>query len=159
MKIKLIAAFIALFATPVLADTIVVQGEVVSTNPVRGYISESVPYQYCEQVQITEQHRQDNQVAGAVIGAIVGNQFGSGSGKDAMTILGAIVGAEQGRKNSHTHTETRTEVQCQVEWSAVQTHYRHGFETVIYDGYQYLTFHTNERYRYGDYVSFRVQVQ
>jgi len=159
MKIKLIAAFIALFATPVLADTIVVQGEVVSTNPVRGYISESVPYQYCEQVQITEQHRQDNQVAGAVIGAIVGNQFGSGSGKDAMTILGAIVGAEQGRKNSHTHTETRTEVQCQVEWSAVQTRYRHGFETVIYDGYQYLTFHTNERYRNGDYVSFRVQVQ
>lgn len=159
MKTKLMAMAFAFIGSSALADTVVVQGEVVSTNPVRGYISESVPYQYCEQVQITEQHRQDNQVAGAVIGAIVGNQFGSGSGKDAMTILGAIVGAEQGRKNSHTHTETRTEVQCQVEWSAVQTHYRHGFETVIYDGYQYLTFHTNERYRNGDYVSFRVQVQ
>jgi uncharacterized protein YcfJ len=159
MKTKLMAAVFALVGSSALADTIVVQGEVVSTNPVRSYITESVPQQVCQNVQVTQQYRQDNQVAGAVIGAIIGNQFGSGSGKDAMTVLGAIVGADQGRKNSHVRTETTNHVECYVEWVTVQTHHRHGFETVIYDGSQYFTFHTNERFRYGDYVSFHVQIQ
>ncbi len=83
MKTKLMAAVFALVGSSALADTIVVQGEVVSTNPVRSYITESVPQQVCQNVQVTQQYRQDNQVAGAVIGAIIGNQFGSGSGKDA----------------------------------------------------------------------------
>ena len=159
MKTKLIAMAFAFIGSAAMAENILVKGEVVSTNPVRGYMSESVPYEYCQRVHVTEQRRQDNQVAGAVIGAIVGNQFGSGNGKDAMTILGAIVGAEQGRKNSNTRTETRTEVQCEIGWDVVRTRYKHGYETVIYDGYQYLTFHTNKRYRHGAYVSFYVQLQ
>lgn len=159
MKTKIMAAVFAFAGSAALADTIVVQGEVMSVNPVRSYISESVPRQVCHNVQVTQQYRQDNQVAGAVIGAVIGNQFGSGSGKDAMTVLGAIVGAEQGRKNSHVRTETTNQIECFTEWTTIRTHYRHGFETVIYDGSQYLTFHTNERFGYGEVVSFYVQVQ
>lgn len=159
MKTKLMALAFALIGSASFADTIVVHGEVVSVNPVRSYISESVPQQVCQNVQVTRQHTQDNQVAGAVIGAIIGNQFGGGSGKDAMTILGAIVGAEQGRKNSHVRTETTNRVECFTEWTTVRTHYHRGFETVIFDGAQYLTFHTDQRFRYGEVVSFYVQVQ
>jgi uncharacterized protein YcfJ len=159
MKTKLIALAIVMSGTSAFADSIIVQGEVVSTNPVRSYISESVPYQNCTSYDVTERNTTDNQAAGAVIGAIVGNQFGKGDGKTAMTILGAIVGADQGRKNSNTRVEHHTEMQCNVEWDTVRSHYRHGYETVIYDGDQYLTFHTTTRYRYGDNVSLRVQLQ
>lgn len=159
MKTKFIALAIAMMGTSAVADTIIVSGEVVSTNRVRSYMSESIPYQNCTSYDVTERNTTDNQAAGAVIGAIVGNQFGEGDGKTAMTILGAIVGADQGRKNSHTRVERHTETQCNIEWDTVRSHYRHGYETVIFDGDQYLTFHTDDRYRYGDTVSFRVEVQ
>jgi uncharacterized protein YcfJ len=159
MKTKLMALAFALIGSASLADTMVVQGEVVTMNPVRSYISESIPQQVCHNVRVTNQYRQDNQVSGAVIGAIIGNQFGNGSGKDAMTVLGAILGADQGRKNSNVRTETTNQVECFTEWTTVRTRYRHGFEVVIFDGSQYLTFHSNERFRYGDIVTFYVQVQ
>lgn len=51
-------------------------------------------------------------VAGAVVGGVVGHQFGSGSGNDAATAAGAIAGGVAGNKiqKEMQENDTREEV-------------------------------------------------
>lgn len=77
----------------------------------------------CKNVEVRQNSRDPNRVAGtaigAVIGGLLGNQVGGGSGKKAATVAGAVAGGVIGNQVDKRHVGgkvvNRTERQCHTE--------------------------------------------
>lgn len=65
----------------------------------------------CKNVEVRQNSRDPNRVAGtaigAVIGGLLGNQVGSGNGKKVATVGGAVAGGAIGRKVQGNQQETK----------------------------------------------------
>ena len=65
----------------------------------------------CKNVEVRQNSRDPNRVAGTAIGAVVGgllgNQVGSGNGKKVATVGGAVAGGAIGRKVQGNQQETK----------------------------------------------------
>jgi len=116
---KYLVTALALFATPVAAET--VYGRVTYVEPVYTNTYVDVPQTVCYDVQRPVTGRAPastgDVLAGAIIGGAIGNQFGGGSGKDAATVLGAIIGADAANKNGRqVVTGYTVERQCETQY-------------------------------------------
>ena len=65
----------------------------------------------CKNVEVRQNSRDPNRVAGTAIGAVsgglLGNQVGSGNGKKVATVGGAVAGGAIGRKVQGNQQETK----------------------------------------------------
>lgn len=65
----------------------------------------------CKNVEVRQNSRDPNRVAGtaigAVIGGLLGNQVGSGNGKKVATVGGGVAGGAIGRKVQGNQQETK----------------------------------------------------
>lgn len=167
MKNLVLATAFALTATSAFANNYTVNAEVTSVTPMTSTVSESVPQEVCNQVQVPVYETRRGQastgdaLAGAIIGGAIGNQFGNGSGKDAMTVLGAIVGADVANKRSGNYqvvTGYRYETQCSIQYTTQNRRVNAGYEVgYVWNGLRGSII-TNTQYRVGDEILVSVSI-
>ena len=78
----------------------------------------------CEEVEVAQNTKDPNRIAGtatgAVIGGLLGNQVGGGKGKKLATVGGAVAGGAIGRNiqgnNQERRGQRQVETRCERVW-------------------------------------------
>lgn len=146
-KVIAIAATIAMFASPVFAETRYVSGVVIGSLDRGSYSYENVPVQRCYNVTENRPSNGGDVLTGMIIGAIIGKGV---SGNDKGAAAGAIVGGVIAGDNNNRQTSRQV---CETVWEQ-QPVYRGGrYETtVMLDNGQQVTIWTDRAFRFEERI-------
>ncbi len=174
IKYPLIGALVVgCISTAVNAETYTVSGEVINSTPKYTTITDWIPKNVCNVVQIPIYGSQPDHnssgmgaIVGGLAGGILGNTIGRGSGRTAATIGGAILGGVVGNNvesNTNRGSGTsgrivgyREEQRCRVQHDRKVSERLTGY-TVTYEALGFKgTVIKPTSYRAGDKINVRV---
>ena len=164
--IALVGAMMALTSQASYAQTVhVVSADVTRVTPLTQNVTESVPRQQCNNVQVPiyENRRTSSASAGDVLGGmIIGGLVGKGaSGNDEGAAVGAVLGGMLAAENNNRTTRVivgyRQETQCNTYYEKVNRVVNNGYNVEYKWNGLTGTVITDTLYNVGQKIRIRVQ--
>lgn len=171
-KIMLVAVAVAGLSTSACAqNSYTVQGTVVQSNPQYQNVTQRVPTQTCQIVDVPVYGNNNSggtlglnnhfDIGGAIIGGVIGNNVTKNldHGGAAGAIIGGLLGNQIRRNNSQQIVGYRQEQRCNTNYSTqTQQQYSHSDIVVEVNGMQ-VNAQTRRKVKVGDTVNVQVTLQ
>jgi len=158
---------VSLAAFNAFAENYTVQGTVVEANPVYQTVTNQVPTQTCQMVQVpvygnggsgnggTLGLNNNIDIGGAIIGGVIGNNVTKNvdNGGAIGALLGGLIGSQRNKQNSQQIVGYRQEQRCSTSYTT-QSEQVLGYTQIVVDagGYK-VTANTKREVNVGDVVN------